>query len=113
LVNSGWAHEGRPRTLCAPDRTSVGTVALQARLGRHVGEVYCAPHQHERHHARNALNVPRWAGDEKEPAWEAAEAAIAHATGNEAEAAYRRRTALARRRKLMEEWTVYCKSERR
>ena len=54
-----------------------------------------------------------WAGDETEAAWEVAEAAIAHATGNETEAAYRRRTALAKRRKLMEEWAAYCMSERR
>jgi integrase len=52
-----------------------------------------------------------WAGDETEAAWEVAEAAIAHATGNESEAAYRRRTALAKRRKLMKEWTAYCMSE--
>jgi integrase len=51
-----------------------------------------------------------WAGDETEAAWEVAEAAIAHATGDETEAAYRRRTALAKRRKLMEEWATYCKS---
>jgi integrase len=51
-----------------------------------------------------------WAGDETEAAWEVAEAAIAHTTGDETEAAYRRRTALAKRRKLMEEWAVYCMS---
>ena len=51
-----------------------------------------------------------WVGDETEAAWEVAEAAIAHATGNETEAAYRRRTALAKRRKLMEDWATYCAS---
>ena len=52
-----------------------------------------------------------WAGDETEAAWEVAEAAIAHATGDETEAAYRRRTALVKRRRLMDEWAVYCMSE--
>ncbi|MHC2432745.1 Arm DNA-binding domain-containing protein [Bradyrhizobium sp. USDA 4451] len=33
--------------------------------------------------------------------------------GSGTEAAYRRRTALANRRKLMDEWTTYCVSERR
>lgn len=51
-----------------------------------------------------------WAGDETEAAWEVAEAAIAHATGDETEAAYRRRTALAKRRKLMNDWAGYCAS---
>lgn len=53
-----------------------------------------------------------WAGDETEAAWEVAEAAIAHATGDETEAAYRRRTALVKRRKLMEEWAAFCTTER-
>jgi integrase len=53
-----------------------------------------------------------WAGDETEAAWEVAEAAIAHATGSETTAAYRRRTALAKRRKLMEAWSAYCTSDR-
>lgn len=51
-----------------------------------------------------------WAGDETEHAWEIAEAAIAHKVGNETEQAYRRRTALAKRRVLMEEWAAYCHS---
>lgn len=54
-----------------------------------------------------------WAGDETAHAWEVAEAAIAHATGDDTEAAYRRRTALAKRRKLMDDWAAYCMSERR
>jgi integrase len=51
-----------------------------------------------------------WAGDETEAAWEVAEAAIAHAAGDETEIAYRRGTALAKRRKLMNEWARYCVS---
>ncbi|MGY4370757.1 integrase [Bradyrhizobium sp. LB1.3] len=49
-----------------------------------------------------------WAGDETEAAWEVAEAAIAHKVGNETEQAYRRRTALTKRRKLMAGWAQYC-----
>lgn len=51
-----------------------------------------------------------WAGDETEAAWEVAEAAIAHKVGNETEQAYRRRSALEKRRKLMQEWSKYCSS---
>jgi integrase len=53
-----------------------------------------------------------WAGDETEAAWEVAEAAIAHKVGNETEQAYRRRTALEKRRKLMQGWSEYCGSAR-
>lgn len=49
-----------------------------------------------------------WAGDETEVAWEVAEAAIAHAVGDETETAYRRRTALAKRRQLMTAWAEYA-----
>ncbi|MCK1611029.1 MULTISPECIES: integrase arm-type DNA-binding domain-containing protein [unclassified Bradyrhizobium] len=51
-----------------------------------------------------------WAGDETEAAWEVAEAAIAHATGDDSHAAYRRGTALAKRRKLMQAWAEFCMS---
>jgi integrase len=49
-----------------------------------------------------------WAGDCTEFAREVAEAALAHAVGDETEAAYRRSTALAKRRTLMEEWSQFC-----
>ncbi|SHM07284.1 protein of unknown function [Bradyrhizobium lablabi] len=49
-----------------------------------------------------------YAGDETEAAWETAEAAIAHVVGDETEIAYRRRTALAKRRELMMTWADYC-----
>jgi integrase len=48
------------------------------------------------------------AGDETETPWEVAEAAIAHVVGDETETAYRRRTALVKRRELMEAWAKYC-----
>jgi len=37
-----------------------------------------------------------------------AEAALAHAIGNETEAAYRRSDALEKRRKLMDAWAAFC-----
>jgi integrase len=49
-----------------------------------------------------------WAGDETTHQRETIEAALAHAIGDETEAAYRRSTALAKRRKLMEDWAAYC-----
>src|SRR5262249_47521423 len=49
-----------------------------------------------------------WAGDETEIAREVAEAALAHKVGDAAEQAYRRGTALAKRRGLMEQWAAHC-----
>src|SRR5271154_2224847 len=49
-----------------------------------------------------------WAGDKTSFAREVAEAALAHAIGDETEAAYRRSDALAKRRKLMDAWAAYC-----
>jgi hypothetical protein len=40
-----------------------------------------------------------------------AEAALAHAVGNAVEQTYRRSTALARRRTLMEAWASHCGTE--
>ena len=49
-----------------------------------------------------------WCGDETEFAREVAEAALAHAVGNAVEQTYRRGTALAKRRTLMEAWASHC-----
>lgn len=49
-----------------------------------------------------------WAGDCTSHPREVAEAALAHAVGNEVERAYRRSDALAKRRVLMDEWATYC-----
>jgi integrase len=49
-----------------------------------------------------------WAGDKTSFPREVAEAALAHAIGDETEAAYRRSDALAKRRKLMDAWAAYC-----
>ena len=48
-----------------------------------------------------------WAGDETNFPREIAEMALAHGVGDEVEQAYRRGTALAKRRKLMEAWSRY------
>jgi integrase len=49
-----------------------------------------------------------WAGNETSFPRELAEHALAHVIGDKAEQAYRRSTALERRRELMEAWTRYC-----
>jgi len=51
-----------------------------------------------------------WAGDCTDFPREIAEAALAHAIGNEVERAYRRGKALEKRRQLMEAWAVYLES---
>jgi integrase len=51
-----------------------------------------------------------WAGDCTSFPREIAEMALAHAVGDETEVAYRRSTALAKRRALMNEWADYCAS---
>ena len=48
-----------------------------------------------------------WAGEETDHPREVAEAALAHTVGDAAEQAYRRGDALAKRRRLMDEWTDY------
>lgn len=49
-----------------------------------------------------------WAGDTTSFPREVAEAALAHAVGNEVEQAYRRSTALQKRKQLMLAWEAYC-----
>lgn len=49
-----------------------------------------------------------WCGDETDFPREVAEAALAHKVGNSVEQAYRRGSALEKRRKLMELWASYC-----
>lgn len=52
-----------------------------------------------------------WCGDETHVAREIAEMALAHKVGDEVEQAYRRGTALKKRRELMEMWGRYVVSE--
>nr|WP_026222990.1 site-specific integrase [Methylocystis rosea] len=49
-----------------------------------------------------------WAGDKTGFEREIAEGCLAHAVGNQVELAYRRSTALEKRRELMEAWAAYC-----
>jgi integrase len=49
-----------------------------------------------------------WCGDRTAFPREVAEAALAHIVGDKAEQAYRRGTALAKRRQLMEKWATFC-----
>jgi integrase len=49
-----------------------------------------------------------WAGDCTHFPREVAEMALAHALDDETEAAYRRSSALAKRRELMDAWAAYC-----
>lgn len=48
-----------------------------------------------------------WAGDKTEFSRDVAEAALAHTVRDKVEAAYRRGTALEKRRELMEAWAIY------
>ena len=52
-----------------------------------------------------------WAGDVADAPREVAEAALSHSVGTKVERAYRRGTAFAKRRKLMDEWAGYCLSK--
>jgi integrase len=52
-----------------------------------------------------------WAGDKTNFPREVAEAALAHAVGNQTEGAYRRRDALEKRRRLMAAWATYVTGE--
>ena len=49
-----------------------------------------------------------WAGDETHFPREVAEAALAHKVGDAVERAYRRGSALEKRRQLMQAWSDYC-----
>lgn len=51
-----------------------------------------------------------WAGDETDHAREVTEAALAHQVGDDTERAYRRRDALEKRRRLMEDWGAFLMS---
>lgn len=51
-----------------------------------------------------------WAGDHTNYPRDVAEAALAHVLTDKTEAAYRRGTALEKRREMMEEWSRYCAS---
>ena len=58
------------------------------------------------------LSFRDWAGEETSFPREVAEQALAHATGDATERAYRRGDALEKRRGLMEAWAKYCEPSR-
>ena len=51
-----------------------------------------------------------WAAECTGYAHEVAEMALAHVIGNKAEAAYRRGDMFEKRRRLMQDWAVYCRT---
>ena len=51
-----------------------------------------------------------WAGDKTDAPREIAEMCLAHLVGNDVEKAYRRGTALEKRRELIEKWAAFCLS---
>ncbi len=51
-----------------------------------------------------------WAGDETNHDREVAEGSLSHEIGDRSEQAYRRQSALKKRRQLMDDWGVFCKS---
>ena len=54
------------------------------------------------------LSFRDWAGDETNFPREIAEGCLAHIIGNSVEQAYRRSTAIERRRLLLNAWADYC-----
>jgi integrase len=54
-----------------------------------------------------------WAGDRTDFPREVAEEALSHKVGNAVERTYRRRTALEKRRELMEAWALYLSGEKK
>ena len=52
-----------------------------------------------------------WTGDSTSFPKEVAEAALAHAVGDETERAYRRGDALNKRRKLLDAWAAYLEAK--
>ena len=53
-----------------------------------------------------------WAGDETQYSRDVAEAALAHVVRDKTEAAYRRGTALAKRREMMTDWASYLQKSK-
>jgi integrase len=51
-----------------------------------------------------------WAGNETDFAREHIEECLAHQVGNDVERAYRRQSALAKRREILDAWSAYCNS---
>lgn len=53
-----------------------------------------------------------WVSEATDYPSDVAEMALAHTVGNKVEAAYRRGDLFEKRRRLMEDWAIYCSHER-
>jgi integrase len=80
----------------------VSDVTLSNTIARHTNTIATT------HGMRSTLRD--WAGDCTSFPRDIAEMALAHAVSDETEAAYRRSTALVKRRELMAAWASYCSS---
>lgn len=91
-----WTADQRIFSVAGAARSNMAMAMLLRRMGR--GEVTT-------HGFRSTFRD--WAGDRTEYARELIEQALAHTIQSKAERAYRRETAVDRRRKLMEDWAAY------
>jgi integrase len=91
-----WTSEQRVFAVAGVTRSNMAMAMLLRRMGR--GDITT-------HGFRSTFRD--WAGDETEFASELIKLALAHGIKDKAEAAYRRRTAITRRRELMEAWATY------
>ncbi|WP_439925525.1 tyrosine-type recombinase/integrase [Nitrobacter sp. JJSN] len=113
VVGDLWSIPGRRMKAGAPHQVPLTKSALDQLPFRPVSDVGLAK-TIKRHTTLPATThgmrstFRDWAGDETDFPREIAEAALAHAVGNAVEAAYRRGTALAKRRQLMEAWSDFC-----
>ena len=96
-------------------RTDVGLIFPAIRSGKKMSDVTLAK-VIKRHTATPATThgfrstFRDWAGDRTDYPREVAEAALAHAVGSAVEQAYRRATALEKRRELMSAWGCFAAS---
>lgn len=96
--SSKFVFPGRPRKANGEERplSNMSMLMLVRRLGYDI----------TMHGFRSSARD--WAGDETSFPREVIEHALAHKVGDSVEVAYRRSTALAKRRDLMEAWASYC-----
>lgn len=97
-TNHRFVFPGQPRTSEGEERplSNMSMLMLVRRMG------YSVTMHGFRSSARD------WAGDETPFPREIVEHALAHKVGDSVEAAYRRMTALMKRRELMKAWAAYC-----
>jgi integrase len=101
LLRGIYREQGNPYIFVSP-RTPGAHVAASA-IGDALRRAKCAATIHG---FRSSFRD--WCGDHTEFPREVAEAALAHVVGDQAEQAYRRGSALEKRRQLMTAWAGYC-----